>query len=127
MAKVVDRATPQLRRLAGKRLGSTHRMLLLGRRIVRTIKLHTPVDTGALRRSADIDAAGPDSVTVGYTDLLPRGPRRPNLPQATAIEFGTSRMRAFRAIRRALSRHRLDIEQTYADAIQEDLNRLPNG
>ena len=126
MSQVIDKASPQLRKLSRQRIGSRRKMAELGRRIVRTIRLGTPVDTGALRNSAGAENIQPDALTVGYIDLHPVGPRRPNIPQARAIEFGTIHQRAHRANRRAVARHRLDIQRTYGEAVQEHLDSLPS-
>lgn len=117
-----DKASPQFRAARNKPIGDKRILAALGRRIQRSIAIKTPVDTGALRRSSDSEAEI-NRVVVGYFPLLPRGPRRPNLPQGEAIEFGTPRIKAFRAIRRALAKHRTDITRSFGRATQSWISK----
>lgn len=127
VTQVVDKASPVFRRLARDTIGSRRHMQMLGGRIVHSIRTRTPADTGALRDSSGVIDVKQNSLTVGYLNLLPRGPRRPNIPQARAIEFGTRFIRAYRAIRLAIAKHRGDIERTYGLAVQSHLDSLPRG
>ena len=88
------------------------------------IRATTPVDTGALRAST---LAQPlpsnDGWRVGWRTPRLKGPKRPHLTQARAIEFGTAFMKARRTIRRAISY----IVPRGQRALIRDLNRFLGG